>query len=162
MNKDKVIREYLIKFLQGGQAYMPFEEAVADFPTKHINTFPPNVTYTFWHILEHIRITQWDILDFSRNPQYKYIKWPDAYWPKVTAKAGKKDWDKTVRLIKSDLNEMIQLIKETKNDLYKPFPWGEGQNLFREAMLIANHNAYHIGEFAILRQVTNTWAKKNQ
>ena len=141
---------------------MPFEEAVMDFPIKYINTFPPNVTYSFWHLLEHIRITQWDILDFSKNSDYKYIKWPDDYWPAKRAKASKKDWDKTLRLIKSDLDKMIQLIKDQKNDLYKPFPWGEGQNLFREAILIANHNAYHIGEFAILRQVLNLWPKSRK
>lgn len=158
-NQEKELRTWLVKFLQGNQAYMSFDNAVAKFPTKHINTKAPNVNYTFWHILEHIRITQWDILDFSTNPNYKYIKWPDDYWPKQDAKATKKDWDKTIKAIKSDLNEMIKLVQNPENDLYKPFAWGEGQHLLREAIMVAEHNAYHIGEFAVLRQVVGAWPK---
>lgn len=159
MDKDKEVRKWLVKFLQGNQAYMSFDDAVAKFPTKHINTKAPNVDYTFWHILEHIRITQWDIIDFCTNPDYKYIKWPDDYWPKQDAKATKKDWDKTIKAIRSDLNEMTKLVQNPENDLYKPFAWGEGQHLLREAIMVAEHNAYHIGEFAVLRQVVGAWPK---
>jgi len=160
--KDAKLRKEIVRILKGNVAYMSFDEAVADFPSKHMNTKAPNVNYTFWHILEHIRITQWDILNFSRNPKYEYIKWPDDYWPAKNAKASKSDWQRTIKRIKADLAEMIRLVKDPKNDLYKPFAWGEGQNLLREAILIAEHNAYHIGEFAILRQVVDTWPKSHK
>lgn len=157
---EKTLRAEIVRILRGNVAYMSFDEAVADFPTKFINTKAPNVPYTFWHILEHIRITQADILDFCINPDYKYIKWPDDYWPAQNAKADKHLWDKTIQSIKQDLDKMIALVEDPKNDLYKPFAWGEGQHLLREALLVAEHNAYHIGEFAILRQVINNWNKK--
>jgi hypothetical protein len=157
--KGKELREWLVKFLEGGQAFMTFDEAVADFPMDSINLKAPKVTYTFWHILEHLRITQWDILDFSRNPKYVYIKWPDAYWPAHDAKATPSQWKETVASFKSDLQEMIELVKNPKTDLFTPLLWGQGQNILREAILTAEHNAYHIGEFSILRQVTSTWPK---
>lgn len=159
---EKVLRQEIVRFLKGGVAYMTLEEAIADFPIQHINTKAKNVPYTFWHILEHIRITQWDILDFCRNPNYKYIKWPDDYWPKQSEKATRSQWDKTIQSIKHDLNEVINLVEDSKYDLYTPFPWGEGQHLLREAILVAEHNAYHIGEFAILRQVVGTWPKDHK
>lgn len=159
---DNEVRKWLINFLVGGQAYMTFAEVTAEFPPRHFNTKPPNVNYSFWHILEHIRITQWDILDFSQNPKYKYIKWPQDYWPKQNAKATKAEWDKTIQQINANLQEMITLVKNPKNELFTPFPWGKGQHLLREAILVAEHNAYHIGEFAVLRQVADAWPKKRK
>lgn len=158
MNNDVILRTKIVELLEGKQAHMPFDEAVADFPQNLINAQAPNVEYTFWHLVEHLRITQWDILDFSRNPNYKYIKWPDNYWPPKKAQATQKQWDESVTLFKKDLTEMIALIKNPDSDLYTPFPWGEGQNLVREAFVVADHNAYHIGELAILRQVTLAWS----
>lgn len=160
MSDDILLREQLIKNLHS-ESHMPFGESVKDFPQKHYNTFAPHVDYTFWHLLEHIRITQWDIYDFSINPKYKYIKWPDAYWPKKNAKATKAQWDKTVKEIERDLKAMMKLVKNSKTDLYKKIPWGEGQTILREAIMVADHNAYHIGEFAILRQVLGTWPKSH-
>jgi len=160
--QDNELRTWLVNFLTGGQAYMTFDEAIADFPPQHFNTKAQNVDYTFWHILEHIRITQWDILDFSRNPKYKYINWPADYWPAQSAKATIAEWDQTIKQIKTDLQEMIALVQNPKNDLYTPFPWGEGQHLLREAILVSEHNAYHIGEFAVLRQVVAAWPKKRK
>jgi len=156
---EKIIRNELVRFLKGNVAYMSFDEAIANFPIKSINTKAHNVDYTFWHILEHIRITQHDILDFCINPKYVYIKWPDDYWPIQTKKATEKEWLGTIESIKRDLKSIITLVEDPKNDLYKPFAWGEGQNLLREAILVAEHNAYHIGEFAILRQVMGLWPK---
>lgn len=158
MTDDKFLRETLVAFLKGRQTAMNFDDAVKNFPVRDINKKAPNVNYTFWHLLEHIRITQNDILDFSINPDYKYKKAED-YWPRLTAKATKKDWDKTVRAFRKDLKALIKLVEDPKNDLYKPFPWGNGQTLLREAILTAEHNSYHVGELGILRQVVNNWKK---
>lgn len=156
---DKSLRKHLINLLKGNLVHMPFDEAVSDFPVEFINVKPPNVPYTFWHLVEHLRITQWDILDFCRNPNYVYIKWPDDYWPKQYEKATEKDWEKSVKDFQGDFEEFLAIVKNPKNDLFKAFAWGEGQTLLREALLVADHNAYHVGELAILRQVTSSWPK---
>lgn len=162
MDKDKFLREQLVNLIKGDHAYMPFDHAVADFPEESINQKPTNVPYTFWHLIEHLRITQHDILDFSINKNYKYMKWPDAYWPDKNAKATKKDWNKTIKDFNLDLAKMIKLVKNPKTDLYAKFSWGEGQTVIREAMVLANHNAYHIGELAILRQTVKNWPKSHE
>lgn len=155
--KDKVLREFLVKSLRG-DAHMSFEEAVADFPEEHINTRPSNVDYTFWHLLEHIRRTQIDILDYCKNPKYVEPEWPKDYWPAMDEEATLKQWDETVRAIKDDLQAMIALVTDPKTDLYKPIPLSPvGATVIREAMLVVDHNAYHLGEFAILRQTVNAW-----
>lgn len=141
---------------------MSLEEAVKGFPKEHINKKAKNVPYTFWHLLEHVRITQWDILDFCVNPDYKYIKWPDDYWPKKEAMTDWKGWQKTIREFNRDLGKLKKLVKDPKTDFYKKIPRGEGQNILREILTVADHNAYHIGEFAILRQVENIWSKNEK
>lgn len=160
MNTDLPLREKLVDLLRGAQTRMPFTDAVADFPEDLINTKPPNVPYTFWHLVEHLRIMQWDILDFSRNPNYKYSESSEKYWPPRSSQANKKQWDESVAKFSADLEEMISLVKNPESDLYTPFSWGQGQNLLREALVLADHNSYHIGELAILRQVVNAWPKK--
>jgi hypothetical protein len=156
MRGDKALREQLAIFL-GTQAHMSLADAVKGFPFKDMNVRPPNVPYTFWHLLEHIRIAQWDIIDFIRNPDYEELEWPRGYWPDKNAKATKKDWDATIARYQSDLKEMIALVKNPRTDLHAKIPHGDGQTILREAILIVDHNAYHIGEFAILRQVVNNW-----
>lgn len=156
---DDVLRKRLLDFLDGKGAHMSFNDAIASFPVKHINTKPPRVTYTFWHLIEHIRITQWDILDFIENPSYKYIDWPDNYWPKKDEKATKKEWDKTVMSYNKDLRKLKKIVKDPKTNLYKKIPWGEGQDILREILVVADHTAYHIGELGILRQIVGTWPK---
>ena len=149
MRGDKALREQLAIFL-GTQAHMSLADAVKGFPLKDMNVRPPNVPYTFWHLLEHIRIAQWDIIDFIRNPDYEELEWPRGYWPAKNAKA-------TIARYQSDLKEMIALVKNPRTDLHAKIPHGDGQTILREAILIVDHNAYHIGEFAILRQVVNNW-----
>ena len=156
MRGDKALREQLAIFL-GTQAHMSLADAVKGFPLKDMNVRPPNVPYTFWHLLEHIRIAQWDIIDFIRNPDYEELEWPRGYWPAKNATATKKDWDETIARYQSDLKEMIALVKNPRTDLHAKIPHGDGQTILREAILIVDHNAYHIGEFAILRQVVNNW-----
>jgi len=157
MADDKALREQLATFLQGDQAHMSLADAVKGFPVKDMNVRPRNVPYTFWHLLEHIRIAQWDIVEFIKNPNYEELKFPDDYWPKKNAKATKKDWDHTLAQYASDLREMIAIVKDPKTDLHARIPHGDGQTILREAVLIVDHNAYHIGEFAILRQVAGNW-----
>ena len=162
MNSDKILREHLFSLLRGGNAYMPFSEAVADFPQKHMNTIFPNGTYSSWDLLEHIRITQWDILDFMKNPNYKEITWPDDYWPPKEKKATKKEWEQTIKQFQNDLEELQKIAKNPKTDLYAKIPHGTGQTILREILLVADHNAYHIGEFTIMRQAMKTWPKNHK
>ena len=141
---------------------MPFEAAVADFPMDAINTEPPDVPYTPWHLLEHMRITQWDILEFVRNPDYVSPPWPEGYWPPRTAMADEAAWKKTLSDFGADLEAIEAMVEDPATDLYTPIPHGQGQNILREALLVADHNAYHTGEFAILRQVIGTWPPDRQ
>lgn len=156
MRGDKALRDQLASFL-GTEAHMSLAEAVKGFPVKDMNVRPPNVPYTFWHLLEHIRIAQWDIVDFVRNPDYEHLRWPDDYWPAKNARATKKDWDRTLAAYHRDLREMIAIVKSPRTELHARIPHGDGQTILREAMLIVDHTSYHVGEFAILRQVVGNW-----
>ncbi|MBO0781065.1 MAG: DinB family protein [Ktedonobacteraceae bacterium] len=157
MDTDQVVREHLRNLLLGGNAHMTFDDAVADFPAEHFNTRPPQVTYTPWHILEHLRITQWDILEFIRNPHYVSPQWPEGYWPAPDARTDRYGWEQTLASFRADLQTLIQMVDDPETNLYQTIPHGEGQTILREILLVADHNAYHIGEFAILRQVMGTW-----
>ena len=157
MIDDEQIREQLISLLRGGHAHMPLKEAVAGFPVKNMNTPFPNGTYSAWDLLEHIRITQFDILDFIINPKYKEISWPDNYWPPKGKKATKKDWIKTLVQFEKDNLRLQKLIKNNKTDLLRKL--ANEQTVFREILVVCDHNSYHIGEFAIMRQADKTWGK---
>jgi hypothetical protein len=113
--------------------------------------------YSFWHVLEHIRFSQFDILDYIRNPDYKEPKWPDAYWPARSAVASEKDWEQTIALIERDSAELIAMLRNPKIDITAPLPHLKDVTLVKEVQLVIAHNAYHIGEFAVLRQVLNIW-----
>ncbi len=155
---EAIIRQQLVNVLVKQQAHMGFENAVKDFPSEHFNTRPPNVEYTFWHLLEHLRICQWDILDYSRNPDYKTIEWPREYWPAKDATTDATEWQRTIKTFLDDRAAMVALIQDPQTDLYAPIPHGyDGHNIMREVLVAADHNAYHIGEFAILRQVVGIW-----
>ena len=151
----------LAALIDGGQAHATFEDAVKDFPEKLRGAVPEGLPYSAWQILEHIRITQLDILNFSAPPTggYHGIKWPDAYWPKEAAPAGAGDWDRSVAAVLEDKKKFKGLLSKPNVDLYKPFLWGEGQNLLREALLIADHNSYHVGELIVLRRLLGAWKK---
>lgn len=157
---DAILRNQLVEFLKGGHAHMDLDEAVEDFPMEHINSKVPNSTYTPWRLLEHIRITQWDILEYIRNPGYVWLKWPKDYWPPVGKKATPADWKKTIKDFNKDLKELIEIVKNPKTDLNAKTPQKDGQPIIREILLVIDHNAYHIGEFAILRDVMRTWPSK--
>ncbi len=162
MDSDATVREELRFLLTGGNAHMSLDEAVAQFPAEQMNTRPPHVPYTPWHLLEHIRRTQEDILDFIRNPQYTARRWPDDYWPPQHAQADSAAWQRTIASFHNDLDALVALLNDPSLDLYTPLPHGQGQTVLREMQLVADHNAYHIGEFAILRQVMQTWGNQRQ
>jgi hypothetical protein len=157
MDADKTLRDELLHLLRGGNAHLSFDEAVADFPMDRVNERPPNVPYSPWHLLEHIRLAQWDILDFVRNPDYQEMKWPDDYWPAQDATADDAAWNATLAAFHADLAAVEQIASDPQTDLSARIPHGTGQTVLREILLVADHNAYHLGEFAILRQVMGTW-----
>jgi hypothetical protein len=155
------LREQLIALLQGGQAHLTFDEAVNNFPADLRGKVPPSLPYSAWQLLEHLRICQRDILNFSAPPTggYHPMRWPQDYWPQSAEPPTANAWDQSIAAIHSDLKHFIALIENPSADLYKPFRWGEGQNLLREALLIADHNAYHLGELIVLRRLLSAWDK---
>lgn len=162
MAPDTALRDQLHHLLRGGNAHMNFDEAVADFPLDRINDRPLNVPYTPWHLLEHLRRTQRDILDFISNPEYQEMKWPDDYWPAQDAAADAAMWRQTIDAFHADVQTVDDLATDPSTDLHATTPHGDGQTVLREILLVADHNAYHIGEFAILRQVMGTWATETK
>jgi DinB superfamily len=155
------LREQLIALLRGGQAHTTFDEAVKDLPVKLRGTVPPNLPYSAWQLLEHLRIAQLDIINFSAPPTggYQPMQWPEDYWPKSPEPPTDKSWDQSIAAIRSDLKRFEAIIENPASDLYKTFRWGDGQNLLREALLLADHNAYHLGELVVLRRFLNAWPK---
>lgn len=157
MADDHAVREQVVALLRGGQAHMTFDEAVANYPMEQINQIIPRGSYSPWHLLEHLRLTQWDILEFMTNSEYREPKWPEEYWPQREATATAEQWQETIATFRADLTRLEQLALDPAVDLDARIPWGSGQIMLREFLLVADHNAYHIGEFAILRQVMGTW-----
>jgi hypothetical protein len=158
MNSDP-LRTQLVKLLTGEQAHMSFAEMVADFPEAYYNEQPPHVSYTPWHLLEHLRITQKDILDFILVDGYQEKQFPDDYWPKQDEKAEKQQWETTIQQFLADNEALQTMVMDPTRDLFALLPWGEPYTIFREIVVVGNHNSYHIGEFAILRQVMQTWQR---
>jgi len=156
-NPDQALREHLLYLLNDGGAHAKFEEVVKQFPEnlrgKEVENFP----HTAWMLLEHMRIAQLDILEFSRSPEHASPKWPEGYWPKSKAPASADAWSKSVQSFRKDLKEMEALVKNPKTDLYVPLPWGDGQTVLREALLVADHNAYHLGQLVTLSRLLGAW-----
>ncbi|QPC84570.1 DinB family protein [Phototrophicus methaneseepsis] len=160
MDSDQILRQHLLKLLSARQAHLMFDDAVNDFPEDKINAYPPNVPYTPWHLLEHIRRAQWDILDYIRNADYEGMNWPDDYWPPQDEQADMAAWQQTIDKFHEDLNALEDIVRDPKTDLMAPIPHGQnGHTILREVLLVADHNAYHIGELGILRQVLDAWTK---
>ncbi len=157
MPDDQHARNEILFLLRRGNAHMTFDEAVAAYPMASINTPFPNGTYSAWHLLEHVRLTQADILDFIRNPNYTERHWPDDYWPAPERTATPEEWQTTLDGFHADSQALQAIVEDATTDLNAPIPHGDGQTIFREMLVVADHNAYHIGEFAIMRQVMGTW-----
>jgi hypothetical protein len=156
---ERAVREQLISMLRKGEAHMTFDEAVADFPLDHINDRLPNTGYTFWSLLEHMRICQWDILDYVINTDYQALKFPDEYWPAPDAMATPAQWRGTIHQFRADLDAVEALIRDDQFDLFTApaHAWKPDHTPFRDFLVLADHNAYHTGEIAILRQVMGLW-----
>jgi len=151
MDTDKALRDHLLELLEGKSAHIDLESALEDFPLDKINEKPGSSPHTAWQLLEHIRIAQWDILDFSRNPSYKEMKWPDDHWPKEDGTPD--SWKKSVKQTLSELQEMRDLVAGKETDLFAKIPHGGGQTILREALLTADHNAYHLGQLVLLKRM---------
>lgn len=162
MTATETLREQLLALIDGHGAHMPFDAAVADFPDDAINRMPPSVPYTPWHLLEHIRIAQRDILDYIRNRDYLAPSWPEEYWPARDAMATPEQFAGTVAGFRADRAALHELVADPATDLLAPIPDTPGHSILREVRLVGDHNAYHIGEFAILRQVMGTWPADRQ
>lgn len=156
MTKDPV-REQVLQLLRGGNAHITLEDAIAGLPPKLRGVKPDGAPHSAWELLEHMRIAQWDILEFSRSAEHVSPEWPAGYWPKDPKPPSDAAWKKSISSLAKDRAKMEQLIENPKTDLYAKIPHGTGQNILREALLIADHNAYHIGQIVLLRQLLGAW-----
>jgi hypothetical protein len=158
MDSIEALRKELDRLLAGKGAHADFDAAVADFPAKLRGTKPQGgSSHTAWELLEHLRIAQRDMLEFSRDPKHVSPAWPAGYWPANRAPGNAEDWEMSVKAFQSDLAAMRKLVSDPQSDLFTPFEHGEGQNLLREAMQMADHNAYHVGELIFLRRLLGAW-----
>jgi hypothetical protein len=159
MTQDQSLREHLIALLEGGHAHAKFDDAVARFPLDRTGDRPKGAAHSAWEIVEHMRIAQNDILRFSLSADYVSPEWPAGYWPAGPAPKNQADWGKSLRAFRKDLAEFVALLRDPGQDLFKTLPWGNGQTLLREAMLIADHNSYHVGELVLVRRLLGVWPK---
>jgi hypothetical protein len=155
-DQDKILREHLLFVLKGGGAHAKFEEVIAGFPAKSRGEKVRDFPHTAWMLIEHMRIAQWDILEYSRNRKHVSPEWPSGYWPDA-APPNSTAWGKSVKSFQKDLKAMQELVANPKTDLYAPLPWGDGQTVLREALLVADHNAYHLGQLVALRRLLGKW-----
>lgn len=157
MKQDQQLRDQLTQLMLSGQAFTSIEEVLQGISAEDAGKTVHQLPYTLWKLIEHLRITLYDILEFSRNPTYESPKWPDEYWPQEDGPADQKALNKSIQSFIEGLEEIIKLVQDPANDIFKPFPHGHGQNLLREAMLVAEHNAYHLGEVVVLRRLLGNW-----
>lgn len=160
MDRDDPLRHQLIELLKGGHAHTSFQDAVADFPADARGKRPKGAPHSPWEELEHMRIAQWDILEFSRDPNHKSPKWPEGYWPESPEPPDGKAWDRSVNSFCQDLQSLCALVADEATDLYTAIPHGTGQTILREALLAADHNAYHLGQLMLLRRMLGAWTVK--
>ena len=149
---DRALRQHLLYLLKESGAHATFDDVIGDWPVQLAGAKVANFPHTAWMLLEHLRIAQWDILEFSRNPKHVSPSWPQGYWPSSEAPENEEAWNAAIAAVKNDLREMATLVSDPKVDLYAKIPWGDGQTVLREALLAADHNAYHIGQLAMLRK----------
>lgn len=149
---DAIVREHILFLLRDGGAHAGFSAAIGDWPIQLAGVKVANFPHTAWMLLEHLRIAQKDILEFSRSAKYKSPPWPEGYWPASEAPPNEKAWKRSMAAFRKDLRAMESLVENPKTDLFAKLPWGDGQTILREALLIADHNAYHLGQLVMLRK----------
>ena len=154
---EKVLRDYLGRALSWHEAHVDWKKAVTGIPLKDRGRRPKGAEHSPWELLEHMRLATWDILEFSRDPKHVSPDWPAGYWPKKPAPPNAAAWDKSVKALEHDLEEMGKLVTDPKADLLAPIPGGSGQTILREALLIADHNAYHLGQLVLVRRLLGCW-----
>ena len=154
---DAPLRHEIAEFLGSSHAHVSWKKALAGVPAELRGVKPAGSPHTLWQLLEHLRLAQWDILEFSRNAKHVSPDWPPGYWPSSDAPPSEKAWDASLRDFEDHLDEMKKLVLDSKTGLFTKIPHGTGQTILREALLLADHNAYHIGEFVFLRRLLNAW-----
>ena len=154
---ETAVREHLIWLLEGGHAHTGFDDAVKDFPKDQAGIRPPGSPHSAWELLEHMRLAQNDMLRFSQSAEYESPAWPEGYWPRHPAPEHESGWNHSIRAFRKDLAEFVGLIRDPSQDLYKKLPWGSGQTLMREALQVADHNAYHLGQLVLVRRLLGLW-----
>jgi len=160
MDRDRMLRDHVLYLLRGGGAHLNFDKAVAGLPAKLRGAKPAGVPHTPWRLVEHMRLAQWDILEFSRNPQHASPEFPEGYWPKGDAPPNTKAWDVSIKAFQKDLKAMEDLVDDPNTDLFARIPHGEGQTILREALLVADHNAYHLGQLVAVRRMLGAWPEE--
>jgi len=154
---EKVLRDYLGRALGWHEAHVDWKKAVSGIPVKDRGKRPKGAEHSPWELLEHMRLATWDILEFSRDPKHVSPNWPGGYWPKKPAPPNAAAWEKSVKTLEHDLEEMRKLVNDPKMDLLAPIQGGSGQTVLREALLIADHNAYHLGQLVLVRRLLGCW-----
>ena len=157
MDRDRELRDHVLYLLRGGGAHLSFDKAVAGLPAKLRGVKPPGVPHTPWRLVEHMRLAQLDILEFSRNPKHVSPEFPEGYWPKGDAPPNPAAWNASLKAFRKDLKAMEQLVDDPSTDLFARIPNGEGQTVLREALLVADHNAYHLGQLIAVRRALGIW-----
>ena len=157
MSDDQAVRDHVLKLLKGRQGHVDFETVLADLPQEFQGKKPEGAPHTPWQLLEHMRIAQWDILEFSRDPKHESPKFPEGYWPESEAPPDDNAWQKSVTSLGADLQAIADLVADPSTDLYARIPHGSGQTILREALLVADHNAYHLGQLVLLRRLLDIW-----
>ena len=157
MDKNASLHQHLLEFLTGGHAHADFDRTVKNFPANLRGKTPKGAQHSPWQLLEHLRIAQWDILEFSRDPNHKSPEWPGGYWPVKPAPPDDKAWDKSVRAFRKDLRALSDLVANKSTDLFAPIPHGTGQTILREVLLAADHNSYHLGQLILVRRLLGAW-----
>ncbi|HEV2485674.1 MAG TPA: DinB family protein [Terracidiphilus sp.] len=157
MQNQTLLRQHLVNLLTSKEAHADFEAAIKELPVSLRGLRPKGAEHSPWEVLEHMRIAQWDILEFSVNPKHKSPEWPEGYWPKAKAPASAAAWGKSVQAFRKDLKRLCDLVASDSTDLFAKIPHGDGQTLLREALLVADHNAYHVGELVLLRRLLGAW-----
>lgn len=151
------VRNHLIDLLEGGNAHTDFDGAIDDLPPEMRGARSDKFPYTIWELVEHLRISQYDIVEFSRNPTYESPPWPKGYWPQNDAPRDEEEWEESLAAVRRDHKDMVDMVSNPDLDLFQPFAHGNGQTLMREALLVADHNAYHIGQIVLLRKLLGVW-----
>jgi hypothetical protein len=154
---SKQLREHVLYLLNGGGAHARFDDVVKNWPEELRATKPNGLPHSAWMLLDHLRLAQWDILEFSRSSRHTSPEWPKGYWPKTEAPPNPAAWNKSVQQFRKDLKSMQALVANPKTDLYARIPWGDGQTILREALLLADHNAYHLGQLVDVRRLLGAW-----